>query len=96
MKKRNRPTKNQVKERRVSIGKVSSKIKEELDSIRTIIIDSAAFEVLLKDPFPLPSEAEGIKHAVILKVIEEKEIQGDPNHNIAYILEQKAVRLFLL
>ncbi len=73
------------------VGKVPSSIKTELDAIRSIISDTAAFEILLKEPFPLPSDTEGMKHAIIIQVMEEKNIKGNQKDNIAYILEQKAV-----
>jgi hypothetical protein len=57
-------------------------------------MDSAAFDVLLHDPFPLASEIDGIKYSVIRKVLEEKKITGNPSDNIAYVLEQKAVSLY--
>jgi hypothetical protein len=77
------------------MAKVPGEIKRALDKIRTTIIESAVLEVLLEEPFPLASEIDGCKRAIILKVIEAKGIKGNPENNIAYVMSQKAVCFFV-
>ena len=94
VKRRLRSTKSQMSQRRNKVGKVPLQIRAKLDQIRTIICEEAAVEVLLNDPFPIASDAEGIKIGLIMKVMEEKKITGNMSDNLAYLLDQKSVRTF--
>jgi hypothetical protein len=94
VKRRNRKTKKEVTTQLERINKVPALIKAELDGIRSTVIETAAMEVLLREPFPPTAEVEGIKHAIVVKVMNKKNIKGNPADNVAYLMEQKAVSNF--
>jgi hypothetical protein len=91
IKRRNRKTKREVTTQLERISKVPVLVKSELDGIRSIITETAAMEVLLWDPFPPTVDVEGIKHSIVVKVMNKQKIKGNPADNVAYIMEQKAV-----